>query len=67
MMEETHDYVDQMPGGVNQHVTFDNSQYQAGSGPVFMTSPIVADTSGPFNGTNPSTGHYEIWDGSCAN
>jgi hypothetical protein len=66
MIGETHDLVDQMPGAVNQHVYFDSSQYYAG-GWVNVTSPIIADTSAPYGASNPWTGRYEMWDGSCAN
>ncbi len=69
IMGETHDYVDQGPGAINQHVAFDNSQYQYTGGPgwIPVTTPMTADTSVPWNVSNPSTGHYEIWDASCAN
>jgi len=60
---ETHDAVDQMPGGVNKHVTFVNTQYFPG--PVFVTSSIF--TNPPYAASNPSTGRYEIWDTACAN
>jgi hypothetical protein len=60
---ETHDAVDQMPGGVNKHVTFVNRQYFPG--PVFVTSSIF--TNPPYAVSNPSTARYEIWDTACAN
>ena len=66
MIGETHDYEDQGPGALNQHVTFDSSQYYAG-GWVNVTSAMYADTSVPWGFSNPWTGHYEMWDGSCAN
>jgi hypothetical protein len=64
---ETHDLVDQMPGGVNSHVRFVNTQYNSGGQWTFVTSPILPSDPVVHAGTNPSLGRYEIWDTACAN
>jgi hypothetical protein len=63
---ETHDWADQMPGGVNNHVRFVNTQYYAG-GWVTLTSPLTVHEPSIHAGSNPSLGRYESWDKGCAN
>ena len=62
---ETHDYVDQMPGGAASHVVFSTATFFTGAGHSanYVTSAIHTDPQ--FGVSNPSTARYEIWDRAC--
>lgn len=62
---ETHDYVDQMPGGTASHVVFLNSNYFTGSGHTAHYVASIIHTDPQFGVSHPSTARYEIWDGAC--
>jgi hypothetical protein len=70
MFGETHDFVDQMPGGVNTHEVFSSSKYYTGSGHTSHTQTAgITNNDLPlqWGGTHPSSGRYEIWDKPCTN
>jgi hypothetical protein len=64
---ETHDWVDQMPGGTGTHVVFNNTNYFTGSGHTahLSTSSITSDWT-RYGHSGPSSGKYQIWEAVCS-
>ena len=69
IMGETHDLVDQMPGGTTKHVTFVNNTYFTGNPHTghWDTGALTTNTTyydyTPHSGNN---GSFGIWDKGCA-
>lgn len=60
---ETHDRMDQMPGGSSSRAQFLGTQYRTGTTWTNVNSAIGADPL--FGGTHPTAGRYDIWDNGC--
>jgi hypothetical protein len=62
---ETHDRVDQMPGGVNAPVTFIQTNYFTGSGHTTHIATAGISTVSYYGVSNRGGGTYWIWDKAC--
>lgn len=65
---ETHDWVDQMPGGTGTHVVFNNTNYFTGSGhTAHLSTSSITSAYSRYGHSGPSSGKYQIWETACSN
>lgn len=63
---ETHDYVDQMPGGYDAHARFKNIQIRKVGGTWIVPSNMFPHHVPTADVSLPSAGTIQIWDTACA-